>query len=105
MPWYTGPVQGRFHPTPNVSPTHPLDRFFGVLIGIGLLVVAAAVVAGALVGWIILMVAAAGWAAHGALILAVLLLVAMAGFALAVCAAGLWSILQIGSVRRALGLR
>jgi hypothetical protein len=98
-------VQGRFHPAPNVSPTSPLDRFLGLLVGLGLVAVAVCAVAAGLVGWIVLMVAAAAWAAHAAALLAVLLLVAMAGFALAVCAALLWSVLQIGSVRRALGLR
>ncbi|MGA8016155.1 MAG: hypothetical protein WCB85_09585 [Candidatus Dormiibacterota bacterium] len=98
-------MQGRFHPNPNLSPASPLDRLLGLTVGIGLLVVAAAAVVAALIAWILLMALAAGWAAQAGPILAILLVVAMAGFALAVCAAGLWSLLQIGSVRRALGLR
>jgi hypothetical protein len=98
-------VQGRFHPTPNVSPASPLDRLLALLVGVGLLAVGAAAVAAALVGWIFLMVAAAAWADQAAAALSVLVVIAMAGFALAVCAAGLWALLQVGSVRRALGLR
>jgi hypothetical protein len=50
-----------------------------------------------------ILVATAG--AHGALtVLVICALIAMGGFGLAVVAGGLWALLQIGSVRRALGL-
>lgn len=98
-------MQGRFHPNPNLSPVSPLDRLLGLTLGIGLGVFAVAAVAAALIAWVLLMAVAAGWAAQAGPGLAILLVVAMAGFALSVCAAGLWSLLQIGSVRRALGLR
>ena len=98
-------VQGRFHPNPNLSPASPLDRFLGLMVSVRLLVTAAAAAAGALIAWILLITLAAGWAAQAGAFLGILVVVALAGFALAVCAAGLWSLLQIGSVRRALGLR
>jgi len=37
-------------------------------------------------------------------VLVICALIAMGGFGLAVAAGGLWALLQIGSVRRALGL-
>ncbi len=95
-----------FNPTPNLSPPSAMDRLLAGLVGVGLLVVGAAAALAAIVGWILLMIVVAVWGAHGvAAALVICLLIAMAGFGLAVIAAGLWSILQIGSVRRALGLR
>jgi hypothetical protein len=95
-----------FNPTPNLPARSPTDRLLAGLVGLGLAVVGAAAALAAAFGWILLMIAVAAWGAHGvAAVLVVCLLIAMGGFGLAVVAAGLWSLLQIGSVRRALGLR
>jgi hypothetical protein len=95
-----------FNPTPNLPPRSAADRLLAALVGLGLVVVGVAAALAAIVAWILLMIAVAVWGAHGvAAALVICLLIAMAGFGLAVVAAGLWSLLQIGSVRRALGLR
>ena len=94
-----------FNPTPNLSPRSGADRALAILVGVGLVVVGAAAVLAAIAAWVILMIAVASQGAHGmAAVLVVCALIAMGGFGLAVIAAGAWAVLQIGSVRRALGL-
>jgi len=93
-----------FNPTPNLSPRSGADRLFAALAGVGLAVVAAAAVVAAITAWILLMIAVASQAAHGTLAgLVICALIAMGGFGLAVAAGGVWAVLQIGSVRLALG--
>jgi len=98
-------MQRWFNPAPNLSPPTALDRFFGLLVAAGLLVIGVALVLAAVVGWILLMIVVAAHGTGGTAILVICALIAMAGFALAVGAGAIWSILQIGSVRRALGIK
>ena len=98
-------MQRWFNPAPNLSPPSALDRFFGLLVGAGLLLIGVAAVLAALVAWILLMIVVAEHGTGTTAFLVICALIAMAGFALAVAAALIWSILQIGSVRRALGLK
>jgi len=98
-------MQRWFNPAPNLSPPTALDRFLGLLVAAGLLVIGVALVLAAVVGWILLMIVVAAHGTGGTAILVICALIAMAGFALAVGAGAIWSILQIGSVRRALGIK
>ena len=94
-----------FNPNPNLSPRSGVDRTLGALVGMGLAVVGAAAALAAVCAWVLLMILVATEGAHGALVVLVICaLIAMGGFGLAVAAGGLWALLQIGSVRRALGL-
>ena len=94
-----------FNPNPHLSPRSGPDRTLGAVVGLGLAVVGAAAVLALVCLWVFLMVLVATAGAHGALaVLVICALIAMGGFGLAVAAGGLWALLQIGSVRRALGL-
>ncbi len=94
-----------FNPSPNLSPRSGVDRALSALFGAGLAVVGAAAAMAAICAWILLMILVATAGAHGALtVLVICALIAMGGFGLAVAAGGVWALLQIGSVRRALGL-
>jgi nitrate/nitrite transporter NarK len=98
-------VRPWFNPNPNLSPRSGADRALGALVGTGLAVVGAAAVLAAACAWVFLMILVATAGAHGTVaVLVICALIAMAGFGLAVAAGGLWALLQIGSVRRALGL-
>jgi hypothetical protein len=98
-------MQARFHPAPNPSPASAVGRVLVRLPVLGPLAVGAALAAAALLGWMLPMAVASAWAARAGAALSVPVVVAMAGLAYAACAAGLGPILQVGSVRRAKGLR
>jgi hypothetical protein len=94
-----------FDPNLNISPRSGADRTLATLVGLGLTVVGAAAVLALVALWVLLMVMVATLGVHGmAVVFVVCALIAMGGFGLAAGAAGLWALLQIGSVRRALGL-
>ncbi|HYA01395.1 MAG TPA: hypothetical protein VEK76_13760 [Candidatus Binatia bacterium] len=95
-----------YNPAPNLPRPSPAERTLAGLVYLGLAAIGVALALAALAGWILLMIAIAAGPEHGMPAVVVLCtLIAMGGFGLAVVAAGLWSLLQVGSVRRALGLR
>jgi hypothetical protein len=94
-----------FNPTPNLSPRSGADRLLAAVVGVGLAIVGAAAVLAAVLAWILLMIVVATQGMHGTLAgLVICALIAMGGVGLAALAGGAWALLQIGSVRRALGL-
>lgn len=94
-----------FNPTRNISRRSAADRTLATVVGVGLVVVGAAAAIALITAWILLMIMVATQGVHGALAgVVICALVAMGGFGLAVVAGGLWAVIQIGSVRRALGL-